>query len=450
MSKSVLKNLSFFLFLSLLCLWTGCNKKNTEVIKQSEPVKEEAPAPETPLPAQEEKKLTQVDEYKKMIKGQYAHGVVALYDAGYFYDIPENFPVEKTRIFSLDDYDGPLEEKLSEISIKFEDGLLRIFVPVEIHNKYPELYVEAEHDGEKYTNSKEEGLYFSEMVDVRGETGGFESSAPFENRNLYSKDDNLIIRLKVCKTDEVIFEKEETRHKVECNYVVYEDEYKSPFKCNITRLNVGEKVNLIYKGKGSTPPESGDRIVFSYAYYDNGGIAYIPFATVKTKTDTDGVCSLGFAILEKGQYKIDLYSEETGEITRSSVFDYLYVTEDILHGKKNESKRIKNKGAEWKVNSPEGLRLRTHPWGTKIGLIKDGAPLIQTEETEFCFYDFIDGVDGFWIPVKIMDSEAVSFTELEEKPHVIRIYDETQGWVFSGFLEHSLDIDLDIESNSSS
>ena len=81
------------------------------------------------------------------------------------------------------------------------------------------------------------------------------------------------------------------------------------------------------------------------------------------------------------------------------------------------------------VNSPEGLRLRTAPWGEKIGLLKDGEEVIQTNDTMYPFYDFIDNEYGFWIPVRILDAE------FETDKTILKTYDITNGWVFSGFLK---------------
>ena len=178
-------------------------------------------------------------------------------------------------------------------------------------------------------------------------------------------------------------------------------------------------MHFLYKGK----PSEGDMIVISYGFSSIYGISYVPFTAIKTKNDKDGVCSFDFKISQPGQYMIDFYNEQTGEIHKTSAFDFLEVRAD------KDFKPIEKSGTKWKVNSPEGLRLRTAPWGEKIGLLKDGEEVIQTNDTMYPFYDFIDNEYGFWIPVRILDSE------FETDKTILKTYDITNGWVFSGFLK---------------
>ena len=143
--------------------------------------------------------------------------------------------------------------------------------------------------------------------------------------------------------------------------------------------------------------------------------------------DKNGVCHFEFSIKERGQYKIDFYNTATGEIIRNDAFHYIQASgKDIKH--------VEKKGTNWKVDSAEGLRLRNSPWGEKVGLLENETLLVQTEETLYPFYDFIDGQYGFWIPVKIVNKPEDYNSDYKEK--LICDYpDETDGWVFSGFLK---------------
>ncbi len=397
-------------------------------------------APE-PKPEPKRNYLT-MEEFLKEREGLYEKGGITLYDAGEIYDVPENFGIETHRVFGLHSEYVPPEEPYKEIEITFggetlyED--LHIMLPTEVYEKNPEIYLEAEHDGKTFAYDDKKPLKFEAEMNNSDELVGYHYYLEFTNRNLYSHNDEWNITLKNCQNDEVIAATTVSRQTIPDNYVVYTDEYESPFTILTNRgMQVDTIYHLIYKGKGGSFPDEGTMIVFSYGYYcsyPDYGIAYIPFVGVKTKTDKDGVCNLDFSIKEPGQYKIDFYDCASGEITRCFSFNYMEAHEEVLSsGHYKEVKLVEQKDTEWKVNSPEGLRLRDSPWGEKIGLLADGTELIQTEETHYPFYDFIDGVHGFWIPVQIKNKTEES--ESQDRKEIYCNSELTDGWVFSGFLE---------------
>ena len=387
-----------------------------------------------------ERNYLTMEEFLKEREGLYEKGGITLYEAGEIYDVPEGFGIEPHRLFGVESEYVPPEEPYKEIEITFvwEDDFLHIMLPAEVYEKNPEVYLEAEHDGKTFAYNDKKPIKFEAETNHSDELVGYHYYLEFMNRNLYSQNDEWNILLKNCQNDEVLASKTVSRQTIPDNYVVYTDEYESPFTILKNRgMQVDKIYHLIYKGKGGSFPDEGTMIVFSYGYYfsyPSYGIAYIPFVGVKTKTDRDGVCNLDFSIKEPGQYKIDFYDCASGEITRCFSFNYMEAHEEVLSsGHYKEVKLVEQKGTEWKVDSPEGLRLRDCPWGKKIGLLADGTEVIQMEETHYPFYDFIDGVDGFWIPVQIKNKTEES--ESQDEKEIYCNSELTDGWVFSGFLK---------------
>ena len=355
----------------------------------------------------------------------YEKGGIILYEDGLFCDVPEDFEIQHYREIDLDEEPELPEEPISEISITMNTILerLEIRLPVNVYSPSLCLYLEAEHDGEVFFCYDKEILYFQEETNYNGIVTDYYTSVNFINKNLYSTDNTFIVRLIDGKTEEIFYQEIIELLPVYYDFVVYRDDYKSPFTCKDNQsIRTNEKMHLIYTGR----PSEGDMIVISYDPFDFG-LSYVPFAAIKTKSDTDGVCSLDFKIRQPGQYKIDFYNEETGKIRITSVFDYLEVRAD-----KNFYVEVPA-GTTWKVISPEGLRLRTAPWGQRIGLLEDGMEVLQTKDTMYPFYDFIDGEYGYWIPVRVLGPDAKKY----ETEWILKNDAETMGWVFSGFLKRN-------------
>ena len=97
-----------------------------------------------------------------------------------------------------------------------------------------------------------------------------------------------------------------------------------------------------------------------------------------------------------------------------------------------ESKNNKENFNEvkWLVNSPDGLNIRSRPYGERVAGVIDKTVITQTESTNKLFDDYIDGIYGYWIPVKLSEEELI---RKNEDIKVYRSYDETMGWVFSGY-----------------
>ena len=429
-------NEAIFIILAAL-IFCSCTKSKTTTESAADTAGAE-PVTETQAEqaVEPEKDYLTIEDFEKLTYGLYEKGGVALYEAGEIYDVPKDFPTQEVMVFGIPDDYFPPEEPLEKIVIMFnEGGFLQIQLPPSVYESTPELYLEAEHDGKTFVYENKSPLKFKddrnnqEIVDYRFYTY-------FENRNLYSKSNDWIIRLKNSNTDELVAEQVLTKEPVLCGYVVYSDEYENPFEFLETRsVEPNKQMHLLYKGKGGaiSAGNGGTMVIFSYGYLNGRNITYIPFLGVKTKTDTDGICSFDFSIREPGQYKLDFYDVDTQEIRYTSFFDFISVS------RREEPKYFGKAGLEWKVNSTDGLRLRNMPWGEKVGLLEDGTEVIQTEKAHFPFYDFIDGQKGFWIPVKRKIQQEKSDTADEdaqqEKP---KIYNDSSidpdGWVFSGFL----------------
>lgn len=365
-----------------------------------------------------------VDENNKIAENSTEKGGVTLYGDCFFYDIPEAFGIDTYSERSFEEEYMQPEEPISEIIISTDWDVLDIHIPVDVYNSNPEIYLEADHNGETFIYNNKEKIFFDADA-IENQDGlivEYYTNICFTNKNLFSNDNSYIIRLKNCKTDELIVEKTINRAPDDCNYVVYRNDYKSPFYGSEHKgIKTDERMHFMYKGE----PSKGDMLVISYCYYSLDGISYVPFAAIKSESDKDGVCSFDFKIHEPGQYKIDFYNEQTGEIGRTSSFDYLQVYAD------KDYKAVEQKGTKWQVNSPEGLRLRSSPWGKKIGLLKNGQEIIQTNDSMYPFYDFIGNEYGFWIPVKVLASDY----EANKETEILKADAVTNGWVFSGFLK---------------
>lgn len=419
----------------LIC---SCSKtKKAEAQNQEVEIEQEDDSPftkVTPVKTEpEEKNYLTKEEFWDMTTGHgvYQRGGVEI--SNDMYDIPKEFQIQKTNIFGFGDEDYSKPEKITAISMKlgigYSDDMLFIEIPETVYNKTPQMYLEAEHEGKKFFLKDKEAISFSEYFGYEDNLLGYKTVTKFINRNLFSKSNEWILRLKACSNDELIAEKKINLPPVLCGYVVYKTEYENPFKELENRdIEVNETVHMIYKGKGSSFGDA-DMPVMSYGYYYDGGtkIAYIPFLCMQSKTDIDGISSVDLTFMEPGQYKIDFYNGTTKEITYTTFFDYLNVNES------RTVKHVEKKGTEWKVNSAEGLYLRNAPKGIKIALLPDQTELCQTEETLYPFEDLIDTSHGFWIPVKITNLNGSEINK-DDVEIICNKPDETDGWVFSGFL----------------
>ncbi len=426
------KTAKIFIFIIFVLASFSCSK--TEIKNQS--VEKEITQNETVEFIQPEKSFYTIEEYAASIENLHAKGGITIYDESDFVSVPEKFQIQNVNIFGIDGEYNPPKESITEVCINLSDpdlcvsNLLHIQIPVKLHEENPELYIEAEHDGKIFTHNNKSPIKFSKEKNNQNETLGYHAYVDFTNRNLYSKENEFILRLKNCKDDKVIATHILKQPPVRCNYAAYKNEFESPFeKLESQSVSSNEKYHLIYGGKECFNFDGGDMIVFSYGYNWNEGtkIAYIPFLAVKSKNFKDGVYSFVFSILESGQYKIDFYNEKTGKKTETSLLDYIQVPYN------KSIKYVEKKGTEWKIDSAEGLRLRNAPWGEKIGLLEDGTELIQNEEIHYPFYDCIDGKKGFWIPVKRKNAENM----IEQKTSPVIYADkpeETEGWVFTGYL----------------
>ena len=418
----------FILILAVFCAACTKTKPSDENTKTVEVLPDQPGQIEALPENQLEQTSLSMEKFAKLREGLYEKGGIALFESGEIYDVPEEFEKQSVRIFGVEGDYFPPAEPYKEILITFiiEDENLHIMLPADVYEKSPELYIEAEHDGKTFIYKDKKPLNFHEEKNI--DLIGYHASVYFTNRNICSKSDEWKFRLKNCQNDELVAEQTLTRKAVACGYVVYSEEYENPF---VRNENCGIKpdtqYHLIYMGKGGSFPDEGTMAVFSYGYYTNRQLLYIPFLGVKTKTDKDGICTFDFSIREPGQYKLDFYDVPSGKITYTSFFDFINVS------RLSETEYVETVGTEWKVNSPEGLRLRDSPWGEKVGLLRDGTELIQTENAHYPFYDFIDGHHGFWIPVRQKNPPETS--DVQEKPEIFcDSGEQTEGWVFSSFL----------------
>ncbi len=349
-------------------------------------------------------------------------GGFTVYGNAEFCDIPKECRKQEYSIFGIEGDEMPLETSPDKIEIKCSsvdnDLNYTVYIPESVYKDNPEIYLEAEHDGKTFVYKDKSPLELKTNKAMDG-ICYYTTYFPFVNRNLFSENSEWILKLKNSQNDELIYKEVWNRPVVSCNYVVYKDEYESPFVAlDHNRVNPNEKNHLLYKG---------DVAVISYCCNYGRGIVYIPFVALKAKHNVNGVCDLEFSIQASGQYKVDFYDSTTSQLTETSCFDYISVSYQ-----KDAVEFAEKKGTVWKVNSPEGLRYRDSPWGDKIGVLENATELIQTEEMQLPFSDCIDGEKGFWIPIALKD------VALEIKPDSPKIYcdnpDETLGWVFSGFL----------------
>lgn len=419
------------LLLLFVIVLVSCSRKQS-VENKTEANNTEKNQAELVITTPERTYLT-MDEYLEEHFKSYGYGKggISIYNEGLIYDVPESVKREEFRVFGIEGDYIPPETPYKEIEISFRpgiDSLLHVMLPKEVYDKNPEVYIEAQHEGKSFFYNNKLPLNLKEIVSYSDTIIGYEHALIFNNRNLYSKDYNWDVLLRNCSTDEILYKQSFTLGFGPQEYVVYSQEFENPFvRLENDNLETGKQYHLIYQGKGSSSSDNnGTMAIFSYGYQPRN-IVYFPLFGVITKTDKNGVCHFEFSIKERGQYKIDFYNTATGEIIRNDAFHYIQASgKDIKH--------VEKKGTNWKVNSADGLRLRNSPWGEKIGLLENETLLVQTEETLYPFYDFIDDQHGFWIPVKIENKPEDYNSDYKEK--LICDYpDETDGWVFSGFLK---------------
>lgn len=380
-----------------------------------------------------EKDYLSMDEYLSEHFKSYEKGGINIH-TGLIYDVPDEFSREVFSLFGIEGDYIPPEKPYEEIEITFLpylDSLLHIMIPNEVHDINPEVYLEAQHDGKSFFYNNKSPLKMKTEKNFDGEQIGYHGSYIFNNRNMYSSNDKWDIFLRSCSTDEILYKQTFSLKFWPQDYIVYSQEYEDPFVLKENRkLEIGENYHLIYKGKGRSRDGYGTMVVFSYCYQSDNKdaqVVYFPLFGVIPKIDIEGVCDVEFSIKEPGQYKIDFYDYATGEVIRNDALHFIQVMDGPV-------KHVENPGTKWKVSSPEGLRLRNCPWGDKIGLLENETELIQTEETLYPFYDFIDEVHGFWIPVRIQN-KTQEYENLSKEKLICFDSDKTDGWVFSGFLE---------------
>ncbi len=407
--------------LILSSFFISCSKTKKEETIVEEKIEENNSTENQNKEIEEDKKSISIQDYLNNIKIMEKGGFTVYGDVE-FCELPKNCKLKEYSVFGLDGDEGFLETAPKEIKLEISsfdnDVVYTAYVSENVFQKESKIYLEAVHDGKSFLCNDKNPVELIQRTAMDGSVY-YLFYFSFVNRNLYSANTEWILNFRSCQNDEIIAKKMINQVHVSCNYVVYKDEYENPFvSLNHNSIKPYEKNHLLYKG---------DVLILSYGRYYGKGISYIPFAAVKTKQNKNGVCDIEFSLKQDGQYKVDFYDSRTGIFTETSCFDYITV-----EYQKGSDTFLEKEDTEWKVNSLEGLRYRNAPWGEKIGVFEDATQLIQTEEIYIPFFDCIDNVKGFWIPVRL------KYRNQEENQESPFVYcdnpDMTMGWVFSGFL----------------
>lgn len=409
--------------------FAGCSKKDNGA-EQVQQGKAQTKTENTKADQEEEKKVDYADikaRFEASFKGN-TKGGITIYGDAVIMPVPDEMEVVSTRIFGNEDDGSDISQKMyKEVQFIPQGLFLEIQLPEEIYDKHSVLNFEAEHDGKTFFY--DEPLSFSSIGLINSEKlAGYRTYITFANYNYYSKNYNYTLCLKDAETKKTVAKKTVVVKPVSQGFFVYKNDYESPFISYMEQrsLETDTRYHMIYRGKGSKAESKGTMLIISADYGTDAGFSYIPLFAVKTFDDKNGTCTFDFEIAKGGQYKIDFYDCETKKITTTSIFDYIQVRTS-----NSEVKYFYPPETEWKVNAEDGLRLRNYPMGKKIGLLENGTELVQTEYSWLIFSDTINGIKGFWIPVRVKTNRP----EIDKSDLYCCDPNKTDGWVFSGYLD---------------
>ena len=113
-------------------------------------------------------------DYINTIQSVNENGGIAIYDSGVFYEVPNEFKVESVKIFGIPGEYYPPENPITQIQIQpvydpIEWDRLHIQIPIEIYEKYPNQYLEAEHEGKIFFYSNKDSLKYIETKNNENE-----------------------------------------------------------------------------------------------------------------------------------------------------------------------------------------------------------------------------------------------------------------------------------------
>lgn len=198
----------------------------------------------------------------------------------------------------------------------------------------------------------------------------------------------------------------------------------NPFIFTFYNMQAGDKYILYFPKINSESYLKNDSVIFSYRMNSGFYTENIPFANYKITDSINDMNKFTFSFNYSGDLHIDFYSSQDSLIDYTSVFSF---NTEVYESNNNEKKLNEGK---WKVNSSEGLNIRSRPYGERVAGVVDRTILTQTEPINKLFDDYIDGIYGYWIPVKLSEENLI---RKNEDIKVYSSYDGTTGWVFSGY-----------------
>jgi len=408
------------------------SEKTYSSIKNKKVNKEYSVGKKIPVESARETTDTENIEKTEKLKITEKHGIKT-YNTAQEIPLPSNIEIHSIINTCYDDYDTDFQQgkPIERTDIFYEDDCLKIQVTPEDFIQYGPFIVKVsvlkkEFSKELYDerDSYEQNKQFGSKYNVLFCNSYYEEAVLNYSVKLVSKEKDICLleRLFTIAPSNriVIFSEEEDKKANRMN----------PFAYSRSTINTNEKFVLYFSKINRETGNTNDSVIFSNQtyVYDGSYVQNIPFANYKVLTSINNMNRFVFSIENQMTFHIDFYSEENAIIDYNHILDFNYtVYEDKSNNKYEPFKEIK-----WIVNTPEGLNIRSRPYGIKIGGVVNKTELIQTGKTESCYDDIIDGIHGYWIPIKVPENKLKRINT-----EGIEIYginkNETTGWVFSGY-----------------
>lgn len=371
-------------------------------------------------------------EYRKLTEE--THGINVFGSADEI-ALPKNIQVQGIRNMCYDDDYRLNGEIITDTNIFYKNGICEVKISKEDYIKYKPFKVTAASAGKVYEFSCYDPEGFEDYNLEYGTTYSFQLM-----HHDYAKD---VVPYSVClvskETNTCIIEKLIEVVPDESILIFNETfDVHNLFESGWKSINVGEKYKLYFpKYSGNNKIEDKtvfDSIIFSKRLYvDHGGYIYnIPFVTYLAKKSFERMNVIEFSMNEKIEFHLDLYSSSDDLIDYISCLDNF--ESKCPYGTDSSKKITIPAGTIWTVNTTDGLNVRTRPYGNRIAGILDKTKLIQSESISLAYDDIIDGVYGFWIPVKIDDNDLIrKFDDFDYYDCALYEYPKISGWVFTGY-----------------
>ena len=375
----------------------------------------------------EKNQNSSIDENETALSesNQYVRHGINLYNSAEEIPLPKNMEILGLRNMCYDDcyVVEPEEIFIEHTDIFYENNSLKIQITPEDYKIYAPFVLKVIVQKKEFSTD----LYNDQDYKEHYEKYGIEYTEHF--CNYYYEKENLSysVRLISENNNVCLLERLFTIPSSKEHILISFNEDKNrinPFIHNLYRIKAGEKYILYFPTINYESYLKNDSVILSYRMNSGFRTDNIPFANYKITDSINDMNKFTFSIDNPGDLHIDFYSSEDSIVDYTSVFSFNMEVFESKNNKENFNE------VKWQVNSPEGLNIRSRPYGERVAGVIDKTVITQTESTNKLFDDYIDGIYGYWIPVKLSEEELI---RKNEDIKVYSSYDETMGWVFSGY-----------------